>query len=58
MWLHILVGPCWGVYVAVFWSRLYSQFFFDNIKIYSMYVKVKNMFRKHINNVTLNSYSC
>ena len=24
MWLHILVGPCWCVYVALFGSRLQS----------------------------------
>jgi len=22
MWLHILVGPCWCVYVALFGSRM------------------------------------
>jgi hypothetical protein len=25
MWLHILVGPCWCVYVALFGSRLSLQ---------------------------------
>jgi len=25
MWLHILVGPCWCVYVALFGSRWYNS---------------------------------
>ena len=25
MWLHLLVGPCWYVYVALFGSRLYFR---------------------------------
>jgi len=25
MWLHILVGPCWCVYVALFGNRLYFR---------------------------------
>ena len=27
MWLHILLGPCWCVYIALFGSRLLQRTF-------------------------------
>jgi hypothetical protein len=52
------VAPCWCVYIALFGSRLYSKFFFDNVKMHIMYVKVKNVLREHINTETLDMDSC